>query len=157
MKGSAVLALAVILFASAAKAQLPETNRPWHYQLIEGSFLTEDCLLCERPTISVPMRGSFDLFLMSVGPLFTDFAMRNIDFQSGTNQIRGEGTFRFGGQVAVMQDMRLEVEFNLPTKIGRRLDAFRILRSMSPKPRLVWCSTTWISPPRLFARFGFRP
>jgi hypothetical protein len=85
--------------------------------LHEGSYLVDDCPACGRPTYQAPMRGSFDLRLLSQGPLFTDYAVEHIDFRASSPtgedyRIEGEGTYRIGGEVAVVQNMFLTVRID---------------------------------------------
>lgn len=96
--------------------QAPTTNRPWAYQLLHDSGLTDDCPICGRPTILAPMSGSFSLRLLESNLLFTRYALENISFTAGgsfrTYVIRGNGTFQIGGEVALLQTMSLEVQID---------------------------------------------
>jgi hypothetical protein len=84
------------------------------YNLIDGSVLTDDCPICGRPTIPVPMRGSFQLSLANQGPLFLNYLIENISFVAalpgGLNYTAvGHGTYRIGGELAVNQSLELEL------------------------------------------------
>jgi hypothetical protein len=85
----------------------------WNYALIEGSQLTDDCLDCARPPIVAPMRGGFQLRLVEESPLFSRYAVQNISFATSiplvTTQVAGHGTYRVGGEVALVQEMFLEL------------------------------------------------
>jgi hypothetical protein len=99
---------------STASSPPPQVH---HYVLHDGSYLIDDCPACGRPTFQDPMRGSFDLRLLGQGPLFTEYAVEHIDFnaQSGSGRqyrIRGEGTYRIGGEVALVQNMFLTVHID---------------------------------------------
>jgi hypothetical protein len=110
-RGRQTLILVVWLAAALLPAQTPETNRPWAYLLLDGSFLLDDCLICGRPTIEVPMRGTFSLRLIDQNSIGSRFAVENISFTAGSRYtVTGSGTFQFGGEVAVLQEMFLQVQ-----------------------------------------------
>jgi hypothetical protein len=88
---------------------------PAHYQLIEGSTLVRDCPVCVGPALLWPLRGSFRLEVTNENPLFTTYAVRDISFSAGfapVYEIKGQGWFRFGGEVALQQWMELQLEIN---------------------------------------------
>lgn len=92
----------------------PAPNPPWHYRLLAGSTLTEDCPLCDRPVIPLPMRGSFELRLLEGNGLFSTYAVEALAFEAGgpsgfDYKVRGRGIYRVGGEVAWVQDVFLEV------------------------------------------------
>ncbi|PYI82679.1 MAG: hypothetical protein DME26_16805 [Verrucomicrobia bacterium] len=96
------------------------TNQTWAYRLVEGSYLVDDCLICERPTIQWPLRGTFNLALVEENPLFRRFAVRDINFVTRSDPpyvTTGQGTYQIGGEVALRQDMVLDVEVNGQRKI----------------------------------------
>jgi hypothetical protein len=104
-------ALAVI---SGAIPPPPPTNRPSHYTLLEGSRLVDDCLICGRPPIVLPLRGTFGLRLLEENPLFATYAVEDVAFEAGSPaglsyRVNGHGSYQVGGEVAVRQDMFLEV------------------------------------------------
>ena len=117
--------------------QAPTTNRPWAYQLLHDSDLTDDCPICGRPTILAPMSGSFDLRLLDSNPLSTRYSLENISFttHSGfrTYIIRGSGTFQIGGEVALLQTMSLQVQID--DGISNKLCHFT---SASPSVNRLW-------------------
>jgi hypothetical protein len=106
------------LFTASARCPQAATNPPsWRYSLLSDSRLMDDCLICGRPTIFVPLRGTFTLVEGESNPLFTSYRLEDISFVGGwgTNQdyrISGSGTYRIGGEVAVLQDMILNVTVN---------------------------------------------
>src|SRR6185503_364683 len=55
---------------SMAHGGSPTKQKPWHYTLLTGSELIDDCPVCGRPTFSFPLRGSFGLQLLEENPLF---------------------------------------------------------------------------------------
>src|SRR2546430_11248926 len=101
-----LLVLTASVAASRSFAQGSGTNS--FYQLLEGSYLIEDCSLCGRPTIFHPMRGTFNLVLTERSPIVARYSLQNISFTAGTNRITGSGTFQ--SEVAVLQEMVLNVQ-----------------------------------------------
>lgn len=90
----------------------PAPSRPWEYRLLHDGALVDDCPICARPTIPQKMTGSFQLRLLEHNPLFARYAVENIDFSAGsagTYRVTGHGTFRIGGEVALMQEISLEL------------------------------------------------
>lgn len=75
-------------------------------------MLTDDCTLCGRPTILVPLQGTFDLRLIDENPLFAHYAISHVDLVAGWGgevwyRVRGEGEMTVGGEVALTQEWRL--------------------------------------------------
>lgn len=108
----------------ASVGSLAQTATPQLYTLVAGSQLTDDCPICDRLPIVVPMTGTFGLRVVEQNPLFTRYEMLDIAFHAGTNsgpeyQVQGRGTYQTGGEVMVAQDMFLDLEINngsVPTK-----------------------------------------
>lgn len=115
MAFSLAAALWMALHCSPVHGQTT-TTRVWHYTLLEGSTLTHTCLICAPPDILYPMRGSFDLVLIEENPVVSRYALTNISFtatsSSVTNIVTGVGTFQIAGEVALRQEMVLQVEVN---------------------------------------------
>ena len=89
----------------------------WRYTLLDPSFFVDDCPICGRPTIVRPMRGTFDLVLRAQNPLFSEYTLEGIDFRApgfGADPylITGSGSYQFGGEVAYIQQMLLELQVN---------------------------------------------
>jgi hypothetical protein len=82
------------------------------YRLMEGSYLIDDCTICGRPTIQVPIQGSFWLKPTWENPLFSYFAVRGLRFESTSPYSeyagRFDGTYQVGGEVALVQQMTLK-------------------------------------------------
>jgi hypothetical protein len=95
-------------------AQSPSTNRPWAYLLLEGSSLVDDCLLCDRVAVEEPMRGTFALRLIEQTQIGARYAVEDINCGAGTRPyvVKGSGTFEFGGEVALRQQMLLRLEID---------------------------------------------
>lgn len=92
----------------------PTTPPVWNYQLLPGSQLEDECLICGRPTIIAPMRGDFRLRLLQENPLFSTYAVDNLAFTAGTAsgphyKVFGQGLYQVGGEVGVFQEMSLDV------------------------------------------------
>src|SRR2546428_14186328 len=99
MKNGALLICCFLAFALQLFAQGPAqfTDRV-SYMLLEGSSLTDDCLICGRPTIQQSLRGTFDLVLIQDTAPYTEYAVSNINFTSGPGlggrtYMSGEGTY----------------------------------------------------------------
>ncbi|WCJ58622.1 hypothetical protein NXS98_12950 [Fontisphaera persica] len=59
-------ALGVVALTVPASAQIsPGTAPAWHYTLLGPSTLTVDCPVCGRPSIPEPLRGGFEMRLLS--------------------------------------------------------------------------------------------
>src|SRR3954469_5130526 len=83
------------------------------YQLLEGSFLMDDCLICGRPSFNIPMRGSFRLREIAIGPFSTEFAIENAEFHAADYSFRGSGTYRVGGDFALTQSITLSGDLQM--------------------------------------------
>jgi len=118
-----LLAFGVLVLAPLRTgAQTNASALEWHYRLLEGSTLLDDCLICARPSILQPLRGSFRLVLIEETPAVTQYALRDISFLAGsstnaTYTIQGEGTYQISGAVAVFQDMTLRVDLSDPNNV----------------------------------------
>jgi len=109
--------LALALFLAASQTvfpQAPSTNRPWAYLLLNESYLLDDCPVCARVPIKVPMRGTFNLRALEQNTLFSRYALEDIKFTAGDRPYRvtGSGTFEIGGEVALILKMFLQVEID---------------------------------------------
>ncbi len=110
------LTVAMLLLAALQLTNASSAKPSYSYQLIDGSYLVDDCPPCGRPTILEPMRGGFDLRLVEENPLFATYEMENIAFTAGgvgrTYKVTGRGTYVVGGEVALRQEMQLELHIN---------------------------------------------
>jgi hypothetical protein len=90
------------------------TRQGVSYTLLEGSYFVDDCLICGRPTIYQPLRGTFDLVLLQNTPPYFSYAIQNLDFAtegpSLQRHITGQGTYVRFEEFARLQDMTLAVK-----------------------------------------------
>jgi hypothetical protein len=108
-----IVMLGVGLITENVWGQLPDESTRI-YTLISGSELSDDCPICGRPTIVVPMTGTFRLRFLYQNPLVARYRVEAIAFHAGTTNgpeywISGSGTYQIGGEVAVTQDSFLDV------------------------------------------------
>jgi hypothetical protein len=109
-----MLVFAGALAASSCVAQVTNAQT---YALLSGSQLVDDCPICDRPTIVVPLKGTFTLSLLDQNTLFTRYALTDISFQAGAQPgreytVAGSGIYQIGGEVAVLQHLFLDVAIN---------------------------------------------
>jgi hypothetical protein len=86
------------------------------YVLLPESTLQRGCFppcLCPLE-VPRPISGTFALVDLGQGPLFTEFAVANVDWVAADGAlgipIRGVGTFRVGGEFAVQQQLSLDLQ-----------------------------------------------
>lgn len=105
---------AQLLFASFVSLMVctGAESRAVHYQLIDGSYLLDDCPVCARPSIQWPMRGSFEMRVVETGPFSTRYAIEKINFRAGgvdnPYQFQGAGTLDVSSAFALLQTVELE-------------------------------------------------
>lgn len=85
------------------------------YALLDGSYFVDDCLICGRPTIMQPLRGTFDLVLIQDTPPYLKYAVRNVNFTAspgwaGEVRLTGGGTYVRFEEFALAQDMDLALQ-----------------------------------------------
>ncbi len=105
-------ALVALLPSRPAAAQVTKGVR---YTLLQGSYFVDECLICGRPTIEEPLRGTFDLVLQEGAAPYYNYAVQNIDFVAGQGStlerhIAGDGTYVRFEEFAILQDMELAVQ-----------------------------------------------
>ena len=103
----------------SANAQTGSPGQRWTYRLLEGSTFLDDCQICGRPTITRPMRGTFDLTLLEDAGTVARYALSNISFvvSNGTNtqdRITGEGSYTLisPGPATPFPEMTLQASIN---------------------------------------------
>jgi len=106
-----ILCLVAVMVAISWGQTRPPRESIVQYRLIEGSHLVDDCLFCGRPTLQIPIDGTFVLIFESADPLFETFRVEDLRFT--THEPGGAytgdlgGRYRVGGEVAVMHEMEL--------------------------------------------------
>jgi hypothetical protein len=100
---------------------VPELAR-WHYRSVAGTTWLDDCAVCDRPPILVPVAGGFDLVHTGGNPLFERYHVLNLRLSDGFEppgvEITGEGVVEIGGEVAIQQ--RWTLHLNARTPAGTR-------------------------------------
>jgi hypothetical protein len=87
------------------------------YRLEDGSTFQRGCFgPCDCPVGSlVPLRGTFRLTPAGSDPLFAHYAVTNVDWtvaqlDGSTLAIAGAGTFKIGGEVAITEELSLDLD-----------------------------------------------
>src|SRR4051812_14600708 len=81
------------------------------YRLNAGSFYELGCHgACECPIlVHSALTGTFQLTRLAPDPLFARYAISDVQWAAGERDISGNGTYRVGGEVAVQQQMVLDL------------------------------------------------
>ena len=111
------------------------------YTLLEGSTLTDDCPICDRMPIVVPLRGSFRLHLISQNPIITLYEIQDLALQAGSlpgpqYSVVGAGAYQVGGEVALAQDLWLNAQIDNGSEQTKCLAANADRRVSQPWPKL---------------------
>lgn len=105
-------------FSAAALAPLVAAEPHWLYTLLPGSQLVDDCK-CGRPASTYALYGTFRLRLTDENPVFSSYAVSEVMFHAGygneTFQVSGDGEYRVGGEVALVQELTLTLTIATPT------------------------------------------
>jgi hypothetical protein len=98
----------------AVPAQSPTAGQPWAYVLLHDSYLLDDCPVCDRISVPVPMRGTFNVRLIDETPISSRYALEDVNVTAGERPyaVRGGGTFEISGEVAVTVRMSLELQID---------------------------------------------
>ena len=103
---AALVALSVLAAPAAAVPYVLVTPPS---QLQAGCFGPCECAVTTQPTF-----GSFDLVETGVDPLYTHYAIQRFiaSFNNGPGAVSivGSGTYRIGGEFALMQEMTLDLQ-----------------------------------------------
>lgn len=96
---------------------VPELSRQHFRTVLEAAFL-DDCALCDRLSVFVPMHGSFDLVRTGGNPLFDRYHLFDVRFTDWATpagiELTGEGTLEVGGEVAIQQRWSLQLRVRTP-------------------------------------------
>ncbi|MBN2588544.1 MAG: hypothetical protein JXA96_01675 [Sedimentisphaerales bacterium] len=87
------------------------------YRLVEGSTLTVSSTVEDVLPVQVPVRGYFWLKRLPSDPLFKNYSVNHLKFQSTDSSLLSysgslSGTYRVGGEVALLQQMVLKGKIN---------------------------------------------
>jgi hypothetical protein len=111
------------------------------YTLLSGSKLTDECPICARAPIVVPLTGTFGLQMLDQSPLATRYALTNISFRSGATsgpqyEVTGTGVYEVGGEVAPMQQLFMNTEISNGTTTANALLASTNGPVVQPWPKI---------------------
>lgn len=117
MNATKVILAGLLWIGVGESTSVAQATNEQFYTLISGSQLLDDCPICARPTIVVPMAGTFGLRVIDQNPLNTTYEVFGVSFHAGATpgpeyQVMGSGTYQTGGEVATGQDMYLDVTIN---------------------------------------------
>ncbi len=112
-----ILQMVLLTGLVAGTPAVAQTTNAQMYALVTGSQLVDDCPICERPTILAPMTGTFTLSLLDQNPLYTRYQLTDISFHAAAQtsmqyKVVGTGIYQIGGEVALLQDLFLDVAIN---------------------------------------------
>lgn len=115
MKRAVIRGVCLVAWATALTPALAQVGQRVAYTLLEGSYFVDDCLICGRPTIQLPMSGTFELVLQQDTAPYTRYAIQNLDFTAGAGSslekhVTGEGTYTRFEEFAILQDMTLATQ-----------------------------------------------
>jgi hypothetical protein len=101
----------LLLSGCAAGALTAGVHAQEVYRLQPGSFYEFGCHgTCLCPIVEhSALSGTFRLTRTPPDPLFEHFAVTDIQWSAPTHDITGGGTYRIGGEVAVQQEMVLDL------------------------------------------------
>jgi len=91
------------------------TGGPARCRLADGSLLIDDCTICGRPTIPVPITGGFRLITEEPDMYYENYRVEDFNLEGygwGEYRARLEGTYRLGGHLAILQEMTLHGAVN---------------------------------------------
>lgn len=105
---------AMLVSACAANAQVTPPGRVYYLRV--GSSEQTGCFgACQCPVlIEQPMRGRFLLTRVAPDPLFDHYTVSNViwNVRSSGHTYTGGGTYRLGGEVALLEQMSLSLSRN---------------------------------------------
>ena len=111
-----LLLLALTTFGAQARAgQTDSTNVQQHYVLSSESRYMTGCFgMCACPVILTSgLKGTFDLRHVGFDGLYDNYDVLNVRWTAqdttATISMQGSGTYRVGGEVAIQQQMKLDL------------------------------------------------
>ncbi|MGC8742283.1 MAG: hypothetical protein ACP5T0_00190 [Verrucomicrobiia bacterium] len=131
-------AIVVCLFAFSVNSQ------EYYYTLIRGSSITDECKICGRPTIPIPINGNFLIQITNQTPLGTRFFVKKIAFYAGQPDdpdilITGEGSGEIFGEVALVQRISLNLTIYRKGGTNRFLQFTNTPGVVTVPPPMVQC------------------
>jgi hypothetical protein len=114
---NAGIGLTLLATAFAATTSLGQTTPPSRvYHLRSGSLDQEGCFGACACAVQLPdaMRGTFVLTPTTPDPLYQNYTISNVQWRVPAlpRTLAGSGTYRIGGEVAIQQQMTLQLNFN---------------------------------------------
>jgi hypothetical protein len=111
------------------------------YTLLSGSTLTDECPICARAAIVVPLTGTFALQMLDQNSLVTRYALTNISLHSGATsgpqyQVVGSGVYQVGGEVALLQSLFVNAQISNGTTSANALLASTNGPVLQPWPKI---------------------
>jgi hypothetical protein len=114
------------------------------YKVVEGNYLVDDCR-CGKPAIMIPVQGTFTLVPSAVDPLFEYFFVRGLRLAgtaaAASIPVVGAGTYRRGGEVAIVEEMTLNVT------IGERSGVTVASGLVAPQTAAPWIEIDLVETP----------
>jgi hypothetical protein len=117
----------------------PELQR-WHYQLVGGSTLLDDCAVCDRLSLPVPITGDFDLVQLPGDPLHQRYRLVNLNVSDAAfmpenfaRLLWGEAAIEIGGEVALRQNWVLHAGWT-----QNQTNVFRTFTNNTPAVERDW-------------------
>lgn len=112
------LRFSLLLLAAFNAFAQPAPGKTWRYELIAEAGIMDDCPICGRPTFTIPVRGSFDLFGLEGT---REYRIENISFKSDFTatpeyEISGLGTLSLAGASPVANFVLIIKRTNFPTE-----------------------------------------
>src|SRR5262245_48709758 len=114
-----VIACTALLVAASAHSQTDV------YRLNPGSFYEPGCHgACDCPVINLPLAGTFRLTRLQPDPLFEHFEVTDVRWSSARGAMTGSGTYARGGEVALQQEMVLDLAI---AGVDKHLESGRVV------------------------------
>ena len=115
MKRGCIWSACLLGWISALTPSEAQVGTRVAYTLLAESYFVDDCPICDRVPVQLPMRGTFELVLEQDTGYSAQYAVRSVDFTAGTGPspdypVTGQGTFTRSGEVAVQQNMTLSAQ-----------------------------------------------
>jgi hypothetical protein len=115
MKRAVFLSVGLLACLAALSTASSQEAKRVRYTLLGDSYFLDQCLICARPDIILPLRGTFDLVLQQDTAPYTRYTIESIDFTAGPGsslekRISGNGNYVRFEEFAIVQDMTLATQ-----------------------------------------------